>query len=196
LNKMCTLRRGWAKGIEFFFVSIVRYRSWIIHVPLLLLLSVYTVWIWRVGGVAWHALFTSLMGLAVGGAYIWCVRVICGVSFGAEAMGFGDVTLLAMIGSFVGWQAALITFFLAPLSALVVGTIQWLTTGDNRLAFGPYLSFSALLLIIGWNEIWNSWLSPLFAIPSLVGGVLLASLPLLAILMWTMRQIRNFFDRA
>ena len=35
-----------------------------------------------------------------------------------EAMGFGDVTLMAMIGAFLGWQAAVLTFFLAPFFGL------------------------------------------------------------------------------
>jgi len=192
LHKMCTLRRGWKKGVEFFFVSIVRYRSWTLHVPLLLMLSAYTIWIWSGGGIRWHALFTSIVGLAIGGVIVWSVRIVGSYSFGMEAMGFGDVTLMAMIGSFLGWQAAIITFFLAPLSALVVGTARWLTTGDHRLAFGPYLSFAALVLVIGWNELWANRLRQMFfANGFLVAAVLLLSLPFLALLMWIMRQIRN-----
>ena len=33
-------------------------------------------------------------------------------------MGLGDVTLMGMIGAFMGWQAAVLTFFLAPFIGL------------------------------------------------------------------------------
>ncbi len=43
--------------------------------------------------------------------------------FRREAMGFGDVTLMGMIGAFMGWQAAVLTFFLG--SVLRLGPCGW-----------------------------------------------------------------------
>ncbi len=53
--------------------------------------------------------------LAFGGV-IWAVRVLGRWTLRMEAMGFGDVTLMAMIGTYMGWQASLVVFFLAPLA--------------------------------------------------------------------------------
>ena len=61
---------------------------------------------------SWAALLTALVGLVAGGGIVWVVRLIGAVALRREAMGFGDVTLMAMVGAFVGWQASLIVFFM------------------------------------------------------------------------------------
>lgn len=84
-------------------------------------------------------------------------------------MGFGDVTLMAMIGSFLGWQAGVLTFFLGPFFGLPVSfsklmikySKKWLglpiSARDNELPFGPYLVMGAITLMIGWHHIWGGW---------------------------------------
>jgi len=54
------------------------------------------------GGLHWAGLLSSLAGLAVGAGTIWIVRVLGSTVLGREAMGFGDVTLMAMIGAMLG----------------------------------------------------------------------------------------------
>ena len=51
-------------------------------------------------------------------------------------MGFGDVTLLSMIGAFVGWQASLVVFFLAPFAGMVIGVTQRLLHGEREIPYG------------------------------------------------------------
>ena len=65
----------------------------------------------RASGSAW-------LGLIVGAGLTQFVRKTAGFVFRREAMGFGDVTLMGMIGAFMGWQAAVLTFFLAPFFGL------------------------------------------------------------------------------
>ncbi len=50
-----------------------------------------------------------MTGLIAGGGLTWILRLVSSVLLGQEALGFGDVTLMAMIGSFVGWQPILAT---------------------------------------------------------------------------------------
>jgi len=66
-----------------------------------------------------HGLVWSLCGALAGAGGIWIVRGISSKVIGQETMGLGDVTLMAMIGSFLGWQPVVFVLLLAPLCALV-----------------------------------------------------------------------------
>jgi leader peptidase (prepilin peptidase)/N-methyltransferase len=101
-----------------------------------------------------HGLAVSLAGLVVGGGSIWIVRILGRFTLKREAMGFGDVVLMATIGSFLGWQPVLIVFFLAPLCALVVVAACWVVRRDREIPYGPYLSLATLVVIFGFRDIW------------------------------------------
>ena len=53
-----------------------------------------------------------------------------------EAMGIGDVKLLAAIGAFLGWQATLFTIFLSSLIGSIVGLV--LIRAEETGLAGPY----------------------------------------------------------
>jgi leader peptidase (prepilin peptidase) / N-methyltransferase len=101
-----------------------------------------------------HGLAVSLAGLVVGGGSIWLVRIIGHWVLKREAMGFGDVILMATIGSFLGWQPTLVVFFLAPVCALVVVAALFLFRREREIPYGPYLSLATLVVILGWQHIW------------------------------------------
>ena len=111
-------------------------------------------------------LWAGVLGMLVGGLLIAVVRVVGGLVFRREAMGSGDIHILAMIGVFLGWQAAVVTFFLAPFFGLAPALVK-LTIylgkrlrrrpyrqSDRELPFGPYLSLAALTLLFTWGWIW------------------------------------------
>ena len=50
----------------------------------------------------WHGFVWSMTGLVAGGGVTWTVRWLSSVLLGQESLGLGDVTLMAMIGSFLG----------------------------------------------------------------------------------------------
>lgn len=116
----------------------------------------------------------GVVGLVVGGLLVAVVRFLGTLTFRREAMGFGDVTLLAMIGAFLGWQGAVLTFFLAPFFGLVhagwkLVNLAWKlisgrdrTVADHELPFGPYLSMAAAGLVLGWPWFWRGYGGTLF----------------------------------
>ncbi len=65
-----------------------------------------------------------------------------------ESIGGGDVKLLAMIGSFIGWKLAILTFFIAPFLGAAVGVYVLLRKKSHLIPYGPFLSIAALLALI------------------------------------------------
>jgi leader peptidase (prepilin peptidase)/N-methyltransferase len=122
----------------------------------------------------------GLTGLLVGGGLIWFVRVFAPLIFRREAMGFGDVTLMGMIGAFMGWRAAVLTFFLAPFFGLGHAAwklarvvVKWLrgektSTADHEVPYGPYLSMAAVALLLSWPWFWEKWAKSYFATLSML----------------------------
>lgn len=147
--------------------------------------------VWWLGGAAWAGLLTSLVGLAVGGGVVWAVRIVAGYAMGQEAMGFGDVTLMAMIGAFLGWQAAVAGFFLAPMAAIPIVLVQFLITRQPAVPFGPYLCAGTAIAVIGWDKVWNQTLVRYAELGTVVIWVLLAALLLMAAMLMVWGMIKR-----
>jgi prepilin signal peptidase PulO-like enzyme (type II secretory pathway) len=142
----------------------------------------------------WAGLLTSLVGLAVAGGWTWIVRVVCSKAVGREAMGFGDVTLMAMIGTFLGWQASLITFFIAPLTGALMGVAMWFAHRSRVLPFGPYLCLGAAVVVFFWVDIWQ-FVAFHFGLGWLIPAVLGIGIVLMAAMLGAWRAILMLFDR-
>ncbi|HEV3024599.1 MAG TPA: A24 family peptidase [Pirellulales bacterium] len=112
--------------------------------------------VWWDGGEHWIGLLTALVGMAVGGGLVWAVRIVAGFALGREAMGFGDVTLMAMIGAFLGWQVCPIIFFLSPFIGLPLLLVWWFFRGQREISFGPFLCLATLTTIVFWQPIWDN----------------------------------------
>lgn len=90
---------------------------------------------------------SSFLGILAGGGMIYAMGILGEFAFKREAMGGGDVKLLAMIGAFVGWKLAVLTFFLAPVFGSVVGIVLKIRYGKETIPYGPYLSLAAVCSI-------------------------------------------------
>ena len=87
---------------------------------------------------------------------IWSVRLVAQRILGVEAMGFGDVTLMGMIGAFLGWQAVLLIFFIAPFFGLIYGIINVLLGRGRAVPYGPFLCLATVFVVVAWSPIWSA----------------------------------------
>ncbi|MFO0975519.1 MAG: prepilin peptidase [Planctomycetaceae bacterium] len=102
----------------------------------------------------WHGLACSVAGFVVGGGSVWLVRLAGFWVLKQEAMGFGDVVLMAMVGSVIGWQPVLVVFFIAPVLAIFAALGSWIFRREREIPYGPWLSLATVILLLGWNHIW------------------------------------------
>ncbi|HCP12073.1 MAG TPA: hypothetical protein DIT89_07035 [Planctomycetaceae bacterium] len=101
-----------------------------------------------------HGFLVSTAGLVAGGGIVCLVRIIGAYVLRREAMGFGDVVLMAMIGSVIGWQPVIVVFFAAPVLAIGVAILSLVLRRRDEIPYGPWLSLAALLLLLLWNNVW------------------------------------------
>ena len=189
--KIWTTRKGLWRAFRFAWGSILKYRTWRFPSLLLAIMSTVTVVAWRHGGPAWEAVFSSLVGMVAVGGGTWAVRLIASRALGVEALGFGDVTLMAMIGTMLGWQAGLLVFFFAPATALIVALLQLLLAGDREIAFGPYLCLAALFIVVCWRRVWFGWAEPIFSMGWILPAVVAVSLAFLGAMLTAWRWIKD-----
>ena len=102
-----------------------------------------------------HGFAWSIAGLTTGAGLTWLARQISSRVLGQEAMGSGDVTLMAMIGSYIGWQAVTLVFLIAPLTGITFGVLIRMVSGKTYLPYGPWLSIAAVIVLFTWSRIWE-----------------------------------------
>jgi len=106
----------------------------------------------------------SFIGIIIGGGIIYLTGFLFDlvyfkilkngpISGETESMGFGDVKLLAMIGAFLGWQKAILTFFIAPFFGALIGVINLLIKKDHTIPYGPFLSLAAIISLFWADKI-------------------------------------------
>ena len=114
------------------------------------------------------AIGASLLGWLLGGGLIWGVRILGTLGFGREAMGMGDVHLLAAVGAALGWIDPMRAFFIAPFIALAWVAISRLASifssrESRELPYGPHLAMATLVVIYlrpGVESLQNALLMP------------------------------------
>lgn len=106
------------------------------------------------------AFLDSLLGALVGFGLLWLVARLGGWLLKKDAMGGGDLKMMAMVGAFLGIPGVLLTLFLgALLGSVVFGPIAWKT--GKLVPFGIFLAAGAAVTW-GWGADLIRWYTDTF----------------------------------
>lgn len=95
-------------------------------------------------------LTNSAIGCLVGGGIFLLITLIGGAIAGKEAMGFGDVKLMAALGLLLGWVNIIIVSVLAFLLAAIISIgilIVKRKKVNEYIPFGPFIVLSSFIVI-------------------------------------------------
>jgi leader peptidase (prepilin peptidase)/N-methyltransferase len=98
----------------------------------------------------------SVIGAVSGFLFFYLVAVAGEKILKKEAMGGGDIKMMAMVGSVLGWKGIILTTFLGSLFGSVAGIIMMVFRGRERgslIPFGPFLATGAAISLIFGQEI-------------------------------------------
>ena len=109
----------------------------------------------------------TLLGALAGGGVVWAVRILGSLAFGKEAMGLGDVHLMAAVGACLGWIDPVIAFFGAAFVGVAWALLGAIFGGGFRRAmpYGPFLAVATLMVLLG-----KPWIEALLGQLSGAGG--------------------------
>lgn len=77
---------------------------------------------------------------------LWGTGEVVSRVMGKDALGFGDVKMVAMMGAFLGWQLTLVALFLASMLGSVIGIAIVMLTRDRdyQIPLGSFLAIGAI----------------------------------------------------
>lgn len=81
-------------------------------------------------------------------AILYLFKTLGDFMFKKESLGGGDIKLMFIIGLVLGFDMSLVTLFLSSFIALPLSVISLIKNDNNILPFGPYLSISAVILLL------------------------------------------------
>lgn len=113
------------------------------------------------GGISWEQ---SLMGAATGFFLLWGVAILGKMAFKKDAMGGGDIKMMALIGAFLGVPGVLLTLFLgALLGSVIFGPISYKT--GKLVPFGIFLSLGAAVAYVWGGDLLGWYTTTILGMP-------------------------------
>lgn len=108
------------------------------------------------------SLVQALLGAAVGGGFLLLVFGLYYLIRRKEGLGMGDVTMMVMVGLYLGWPKTVLTLILGSFAgALVGGIVMAVRKKDLQFAlpFGTFLAPAAYVALIWGDRIISAYLS-------------------------------------
>ena len=94
------------------------------------------------------SMIAAAIGAVVGFGLLWLVGAVGTWAFKEEAMGGGDIKMMAMVGSFIGWQGVLLTIFLGALAGTLIFLPLTLLGKKRLVPFGVFLAIGAAVTYV------------------------------------------------
>ncbi|HKW89593.1 MAG TPA: prepilin peptidase [Candidatus Acidoferrales bacterium] len=108
----------------------------------------------------------AIIGATVGGGILWLVGEGYFRLRGREGMGFGDVKMMLMAGSFLGLRRTMLTILIGSILGALIGGAFMLASrraSDYELPFGTFLGIAALLVVFFGTPV-VAWYQSLFMV--------------------------------
>jgi leader peptidase (prepilin peptidase)/N-methyltransferase len=103
--------------------------------------------------------WSSVLGAALGAGLLLGIRQAWWLAKGVDAMGLGDVKMLAMIGAFLGWPHVWVVLLFSSVAGSIIGlgmAVAGRGTMQSKLPFGVFLSLAALASSF-WGQAFIEW---------------------------------------
>ncbi|MGF1679022.1 MAG: prepilin peptidase [Candidatus Methylacidiphilales bacterium] len=123
-----------------------------------------SLWVWELHGAEslLESFQASALGMAAGGLGLWLVAVLGAWLFKKDAMGLGDVKLLAAIGALCGWKGVVFTIASASMLGSIIGLVVIMGRAKKSgvpIPFGPFLAGGCLLYILRGHQWFADYLA-------------------------------------
>lgn len=119
-------------------------------------------------GAGWARVWGSLGGAALGSGSLWSIGALYSRLRGVEAMGLGDVKMMAMVGAFAGPAGVLFTIFAGSFVGAIIGVAMIPLRGrslQDTLPFGCFLAPSAITALLIGRQLVQAYFQILLRVP-------------------------------
>lgn len=106
------------------------------------------------GDAGWPRIVAAVVGAALGSGILWGIGALYSRLRGVEAMGFGDVKMMALVGAFTGPAGVVVTLFASSIVGAATGLALIPLKGktlQNALPFGCFIAPAAVAALL-WGR--------------------------------------------